>query len=133
MNEAVRAWLAAWFDPVRTLVRLAAGPADLFVRLSLAQAIFVSGMTAGHHAMLVVTLVLGPALLAAGLLVRPAALALLALSLMMPTDVRPHDISVRAVVPMLQRRASPRARCRSPRAPSLPDSGSRMSSDRRGG
>jgi len=91
MNEAVRAWLAAWFDPVRTLVRLAAGPADLFVRLSLAQAMFVSGMTAGHHAMLVVTLVLGPALLAAGLLVRPTALALLALSLVMPADVRPHD------------------------------------------
>ncbi len=91
MSEAVRARLAAWFDPMRTVVRLMAGPADLFIRLSLAQAMFVSGMTADHHAMLLTTLVVAPALFAIGLLVRPVALLLLALSLMLPNSTMPHD------------------------------------------
>ena len=94
MNDALRAHLAAWLDPVRAVVRLAAGPVDLLVRLSLAQALFIGGMMAPHGPMLGSAVVIAPALLAVGLLVRPAALAMLALALAPQLAGRPHDTAL---------------------------------------
>ncbi len=117
MSDAMLARLAACLDPVRAGLNRAAPLVDLWVRLSLARVFFVSGMLkvgnwhsalelARHEypvswldpqvaAVLGASIeVLGPVLLVAGLLVRPAALAMLVLSLVIQFSYQQLDVNL---------------------------------------
>jgi hypothetical protein len=85
----LRTRLAAVLDISRTTLGVAAPAVDLLVRLSLAKAFFAPGMLPGSHAAdfhtawpMIIAMVMGPVLLALGLLVRPVALLMLVLTLL---------------------------------------------------
>ena len=74
-GDRLRARLAALLDVSRSVLRAAAPAVDLLVRLSLAKAFFATGMLPGSNAAdfhttwpMIIALVMGPALLAAGFL-----------------------------------------------------------------
>jgi NADH dehydrogenase/putative oxidoreductase len=88
-NEPLRTQLAVLLDLCRAPLRAAGPIVDLLVRLSLAKAFFAPGMFPGidladFHAAwpMIIVLVVGPVLLAAGFLVRPVALLMLVLTLL---------------------------------------------------
>ena len=97
-GDGLRARLAAWLDISRTVLRLAAPPVDVLVRLSLAKAFFAPGMlpsglvgdlrTAWPS---IIVQVMGPVLLAAGLLIRPVASLMLVLTLLAQSFGAPQD------------------------------------------
>jgi NADH dehydrogenase/putative oxidoreductase len=97
-GDGLRARLAAWLDISRTVLRLAAPAVDVLVRLSLAKAFFAPGMlpsglvgdlrTAWPS---IIVQVMGPVLLAAGLLIRPVALLMLVLTLLAQSFGAPQD------------------------------------------
>jgi NADH dehydrogenase/putative oxidoreductase len=87
-NERLRTQLATVLDLGGAVGRAAAPVVDLLVRLALAKAFFAPGMFPGIGAVdlptawpMIIVLVLGPGLMAVGLLVRPVALLMLALTL----------------------------------------------------
>jgi uncharacterized membrane protein YphA (DoxX/SURF4 family) len=87
-NERLRTRLARVLDLSRTAGRAAAPVVDLLVRLALAKAFFALGMFPGIGAAdfptawpMIIVRVVGPVLLAIGLLVRPVALLMLVLTL----------------------------------------------------
>ena len=98
-SAAPRLRIAAWLNVGRAALRLAAPVVDLLVRLSLARAFFAPGML--PHTPLfdvartawptIIVQVAGPALLAAGLWVRPVAMLMLALTLLAQTAGPPRD------------------------------------------
>ena len=98
-GEGVRARIAALLDVSATTLRVAAPVVDLLVRLSLAKTFFDPGMVPSSHVAdlvrtgwpMVIAQVTGPALLAAGLLVRPVALVMLALTLLAQASGAPRD------------------------------------------
>jgi NADH dehydrogenase/putative oxidoreductase len=98
-GDGLRARIVALLDVSATTLRLAAPVVDLLVRLSLAKAFFDPGMLPSSHVAdlfrtgwpMVIAQVAGPALLAAGFLVRPVALVMLALTLLAQASGAPRD------------------------------------------
>jgi NADH dehydrogenase FAD-containing subunit len=98
-GDRLRARLAALLDVSRSVLRAAAPAVDLLVRLSLAKAFFATGMLPGSNAAdfhttwpMIIALVMGPALLAAGFLVRLIALLMLVLTLLAQSPGAPQDV-----------------------------------------
>ena len=98
-GEGLRARIVALLDVSATTLRVAAPVVDLLVRLSLAKTFFDPGMVPSSHVAdlvrtgwpMVIAQVAGPVLLAAGLLVRPVALLMLALTLLAQASGAPQD------------------------------------------
>ena len=97
-RNGLRARLAPWLDISRTVLRLAAPAVDVLVRLSLAKAFFApemapSGLVGDFRTAwpTIIVQVMGPVLLAAGLLIRPVALLMLVLTLLAQSFGAPQD------------------------------------------
>jgi putative oxidoreductase len=94
----LRTWLAPLLDMSSTMLRVAAPVVDLLVRLSLVKAFFAPGMLPGSHVddfrtgwPMIIAVLVGPALLAVGFLVRPVALLMLILTLLAQSFGAPQD------------------------------------------
>ena len=97
-SDELRARLAAMLDVSGAVLRVAAPVVDLLVRVSMAKAFFAPGMLPGTDIgdfrvawPMILAQVMGPVLLALGLLVRPVALLMLILTLLAQSLGAPQD------------------------------------------
>src|SRR6516164_5833448 len=97
-DERLRARLARMFGLIGAAGQAATPIVDLLVRLALAKAFFAAGMFPGIGAAsfpaawpIIVAQVIGPVLMAIGLLVRPVALLMLVLTLRAPFSGAAQD------------------------------------------
>ena len=97
-SDGLKAQLATLLDVSGAVLRVMAPVVDLVVRLSLAKAFFAPGMLPGSNFAdfrtalpMILVQVIGPALLAAGFLIRPVALLMFVLTLLAQSLGVPQD------------------------------------------